>query len=83
MSIFQSLSRLPWPQWAVGLAAFQALIICALEAVLLTEVKVYIDLAFADDKGRLPFIMVYFALFMLAMVFQAVLTYEAVSSTVT
>ncbi|KAI9017742.1 hypothetical protein BC832DRAFT_45438 [Gaertneriomyces semiglobifer] len=65
-----------WPKIAVGLACLQAIIISALEFALLAHVDNFFKNAYADSLAS-PFVLVYFTLFVFAMLFQAVLTWEA------
>ncbi|KAJ3183363.1 hypothetical protein HDU87_006682 [Geranomyces variabilis] len=76
MGLAARFSALSWSQLAVGLSVLTAVIVIPLEVVVISQVHAFLNDAF-EIRGSLIFVMVYFALFILALVFQAVLTAEA------
>ncbi|KAI8585190.1 hypothetical protein BDZ88DRAFT_433656 [Geranomyces variabilis] len=76
MGLAARFSALSWAQLAVGLSVLTALIVTPLEVVVISQVHAFLNEAF-ENRGSLIFVMVYFALFILALVFQAALTAEA------
>ncbi|KAI8817615.1 uncharacterized protein EV422DRAFT_541385 [Fimicolochytrium jonesii] len=75
-SIPSFLSKVSWPQWAVGSSVTAAIIIIALEALIIVHVRRFLVDGF-EKSADIVIVMVYFALFIIGMIFQAWLTYEA------
>ncbi|KNC98516.1 uncharacterized protein SPPG_06211 [Spizellomyces punctatus DAOM BR117] len=74
--LLQKWDSVTWAQVAVTLSVLQGIIISCLEFYVIAKVNDFLDDAFTE-KLSLPIVNVYFALFIVALVFQAVLTYEA------
>ena len=71
--------RISWPKWAVSTSILQAIVITALESTIIALLlKFIMNILPIQLSGSSPFIVVYFALFIIALWLQVVGAVDAV-----